>query len=120
MTQFLSTQFKPSKLALLIAATLSFSTTVNAQEDTVQADNNLKIQQGKSAEKIQDDDIERIYETASKRRKSLQESPVAVSVVRAEDIDRAKIQDINDLQKYRSNFDNVFSLSSPSRFSAYS
>ena len=46
----------------------------------------------------QDEDMERIVVTASKRPKGLQETPVAVTVVSSKAIDQAKVMDIDDLQ----------------------
>jgi len=76
--------FKHSLLALSIVGALVGST-VNAQEKetSVQKD---------------DKDVERIFVTASKRLKGLQESPVAVMVVGEQDIDQTKVLDISDLQ----------------------
>lgn len=92
MSKFLPKEFQPNKLALLIAATLSLSSVaVSAQENAEQGAN-------QTAAQSEDDGIERIYVTATKRKKSLQETPVAVTVIRGEDIARAKIQDMNDLQ----------------------
>ena len=76
--------FKHSLLALAVVGALA--PTVNAQEDaqaTAQKD---------------EDSIERIYVTASKRLKGLQESPVAVTVISSKAIDQTKVLDINDLQ----------------------
>jgi len=49
-------------------------------------------------EDTQTSQIPVIIVTATKREQTLQETPVAVSVVSAEDIERAEIQDLNDLQ----------------------
>ncbi|GGP60963.1 TonB-dependent receptor [Shewanella saliphila] len=46
----------------------------------------------------QEEDMERIIVTASKRAKGLQESPVAVTVVSSKAIEQAKVMDIDDLQ----------------------
>lgn len=45
-----------------------------------------------------EDDIERIFVTASKRPQTLQDTPIAVSVTSAADIEQAKILDVLDLQ----------------------
>lgn len=74
--------FKYSILSLAVFGVLG-STANAAEEETV---------------KKQDEDMERIIVTASKRPKGLQESPVAVTVVSSKAIEQAKVMDIDDLQ----------------------
>jgi outer membrane receptor protein involved in Fe transport len=78
-----ATFFKHSLLALAVLGALS--STANAQEEST------NIQKD-------DEDIERIYVTASKRLQGLQESPVAVTVISGAAIEQTKVMDINDLQ----------------------
>jgi outer membrane receptor protein involved in Fe transport len=78
-----SKMFKHSLLAFAVIGALS--STANAQEE------NTNIQKD-------DEDIERIYVTASKRLKGLQESPVAVTVISGKAIEQTKVMDMNDLQ----------------------
>ncbi|WP_372943145.1 TonB-dependent receptor [Shewanella sp.] len=73
--------FKYSILSLAVFGVLT--STVNAAEEEA-----VK----------QDEDMERIMVTASKRPKGLQESPVAVTVVSSKAIEQAKVMDIDDLQ----------------------
>lgn len=56
--------------------------------------------QAQDADLASDDEftVEEIIITASKRAKSLQDTPIAVSVTSAETIDQAKILDLSDLQ----------------------
>ena len=75
--------FKHSLLAFAVVAAIS--STANAQEE-----NN-------SIEK-DDENIERIYVTASKRLQGLQESPIAVTVISGKAIEQTKVMDMNDLQ----------------------
>ena len=42
--------------------------------------------------------LDTVTVTGTKRESTLQDTPVAISVVQAEDIERAEIQDLNDLQ----------------------
>jgi iron complex outermembrane receptor protein len=58
----------------------------------------LYAQENENATQNDDEGIERIYVTASKRLVGLQESPVAVTVVGSEAIEQTKIMDLNDLQ----------------------
>ncbi len=85
MTQRSTTQF--FKRSLLVSAVVSAlgSTALYAEE------NNAALQSDEQ-------DVERIMVTASKRLKGLQESPVAITVVNSEAIERTKILDIGDLQ----------------------
>ena len=76
--------FKRSMLAITVLSALS-ATSAFAQENAAQANS-------------EDDGVERIMITASKRLKGLQESPVAVTVVNGNTIDQTKVLDINDLQ----------------------
>ncbi|MFQ3190281.1 MAG: iron complex outermembrane receptor protein [Paraglaciecola sp.] len=74
------------KQTLLVSAVLSAlgTSSLQAQEsDVAEAD---------------DDGIERIFVTASKRQTGLQETPIAVSVVAGQAIERTKVLDIGDLQ----------------------
>ncbi|MFT4809097.1 MAG: iron complex outermembrane receptor protein [Paraglaciecola sp.] len=74
------------KQALLVSAVLSAltATSLQAQEsDAAEAD---------------DGGIERIFVTASKRQTGLQQTPIAVTVVAGEAIERTKVLDIGDLQ----------------------
>ncbi len=75
---------KHSLSALALAVTVSMasaSNIANAQTD-----------------EASEDDFEIIQVTASKRVTGLQETPIAVSVTSAEDIEQAKVLDIQDLQ----------------------
>ena len=74
--------FRKTLLVSAILGALS-ATTLQAQEsDNVEAD----------------EEFERIFVTASKRTTGLQETPVAIQVVRGEAIEQANLADINDLQ----------------------
>jgi outer membrane receptor protein involved in Fe transport len=75
--------FKHSLLAFAVIGAIS--STANAQEESA------NIQKD-------EEDIERIFVTASKRLKGLQESPVAVTVVSGKAIEQTKVMDMNDLQ----------------------
>lgn len=77
--------FKHSLLALSVVGALG--STANAQQENANANTNND-----------DQEIERIMVTASKRLKGLQESPIAITVVSSEAIDQTKVMDINDLQ----------------------
>ncbi|MCT8986533.1 TonB-dependent receptor plug domain-containing protein [Shewanella phaeophyticola] len=72
--------FKYSILSLAVFGVLS-SSAIAAEEE-------VKQEEG----------MERIMVTASKRAKGLQESPVAVTVVSSKAIEQAKVMDIDDLQ----------------------
>ena len=74
--------FKHSLLTLGIVGALS--STVHAQEEVNVEEEN--------------DKLEVIYVTASKRLTGLQETPVAVTVVSGDSIEKANVLDINDLQ----------------------
>lgn len=50
------------------------------------------------ADTVEDSRLQTVTVTGTKRELSLQDTPVAISVVQAEDIERAEIQDLNDLQ----------------------
>ncbi len=76
--------FKQSLLVSAVASALA-STAIYAQEDT-------------SIVKGDEEQVERIMVTASKRLRGLQESPIAITVVSGDDIDQAKVLDIQDLQ----------------------
>jgi outer membrane receptor protein involved in Fe transport len=78
-TQF----FKPSLLAFAVIGALSSNANAQEAEKNIQQD---------------EESIERIYVTASKRLKGIQESPVAVTVIGSQDIEQTKVMDINDLQ----------------------
>ena len=75
--------FKHSLLALSVVGALG--STASAQQENTDA-------------KSDENDIERIMVTASKRLKGLQESPVAITVVSGQAIEQTKVMDINDLQ----------------------
>lgn len=76
--------FKHFLLALAVLGALT--STVNAQEENT------------TVKEKQNDRLEVIYVTASKRLRGLQESPVAITVVGGQDIEQANALDINDLQ----------------------
>jgi len=78
-----TTFFKQSFLVSAIVAALG-STTVYSQEAEALVDD--------------DQDVERIMVTASKRLRGLQETPVAITVVSGQAIEQTKVLDINDLQ----------------------
>jgi outer membrane receptor protein involved in Fe transport len=75
--------FKHSLLAFAVIGAIS--STASAQEE------NANIQ-------TDEEDIERIYVTASKRLQGLQESPVAVTVISGKAVEQTKVMDMNDLQ----------------------
>ena len=82
MKQILTTQtFKRSLLVTAVLSALS-SSVIHAQENDV----------------AKDEDVERIMVTASKRLTGLQETPIAITVVRGDVIEKANVLDINDLQ----------------------
>ena len=82
MKQILTTQtFKRSLLVTAVLSALS-SSVIHAQENEV----------------AKEDDVERIMVTASKRLTGLQETPIAITVVRGDVIEKANVLDINDLQ----------------------
>ena len=58
----------------------------------------LQAQEAATTAEADDGGIERIFVTASKRQTGLQETPIAVSVVAGEAIERTKVLDIGDLQ----------------------
>lgn len=86
MSKYLPSNFKRKPVALLVALSLGLSAgQVFAQEQTdQQADG--------------EEQFERIMITASKRSTGLQETPIAVTVTRSEDIEQARVLDIGDLQ----------------------
>jgi outer membrane receptor protein involved in Fe transport len=82
MKQILTTQtFKRSLLVTAVLSALS-SSVIHAQENDV----------------AKDEDVERIMVTASKRLTGLQETPIAITVVSGDVIEKANVLDINDLQ----------------------
>lgn len=82
MKQRLTTQvFKRSLLVTAVLTALS-SSAIHAQENDV----------------AKDEDVERIMVTASKRLTGLQETPIAITVVSGDVIEKANVLDINDLQ----------------------
>jgi outer membrane receptor protein involved in Fe transport len=84
MSQYLPNQFKTKPLALLVAMSLGFmSNQALAQEET-----EAEVEQ----------EFETIVITASKRSTGLQETPIAVTVTSAKDIQQTKVLDIGDLQ----------------------
>lgn len=78
-----SKAFRHSLLAFAITGALSSA--ANAQEENTSAQKD-------------EESIERIYVTASKRLQGLQESPVAVTVISGKAIEQTKVMDMNDLQ----------------------
>jgi outer membrane receptor protein involved in Fe transport len=74
--------FKRSLLVTAVLSALS-SSAIHAQENDVAQE---------------DKDIERIMVTASKRLTGLQETPIAITVVSGDVIEKANVLDINDLQ----------------------
>jgi outer membrane receptor protein involved in Fe transport len=86
MSKYLPSNFKRKPVALLVALSLGLCAgQVFAQEQTAsQAD--------------EEEQFERIMITASKRSTGLQETPIAVTVTRSEDIEQARVLDIGDLQ----------------------
>ncbi|MFT5388073.1 MAG: iron complex outermembrane receptor protein, partial [Candidatus Omnitrophota bacterium] len=80
----LTTQsFKRSLLVTAVLSALS-SSVIHAQENDVAQED--------------DKDVERIMVTASKRLTGLQETPIAVTVVSGDLLEKANVLDINDLQ----------------------
>lgn len=77
--------FKQSLLAFAIIGAITATASAQEAEAELAADK-------------PDKDIERIFVTASKRLKGLQESPVAVTVVNSKAIEQTKVMDMNDLQ----------------------
>lgn len=75
--------FIRTPIAAMIALSLGLSSTVSFAQE---AQNN------------DEDELEVIMVTASKRTTGLQETPIAVSVTSAEEIDQTKVLDIQDLQ----------------------
>ncbi|WP_085297487.1 TonB-dependent receptor [Cognaticolwellia mytili] len=75
--------FKHSLLAFAVIGAIS--STASAQEEN-------------TISQKDEEDIERIYVTASKRLKGLQESPVAVTVISGKAVEQSKVMDMNDLQ----------------------
>ena len=57
----------------------------------------LQAQENVANEAV-DEDIERIFVTASKRQTGLQQTPIAITVTSGETIEQAKVLDIGDLQ----------------------
>jgi len=77
-----SKRFKYSLLAMAVVGTLSSAANAEEEKSSVEKDDGLEV----------------IYVTASKRLKGLQESPVAVTVIGGDIVEKANILDINDLQ----------------------
>ncbi|MBT1450145.1 TonB-dependent receptor [Glaciecola sp. XM2] len=88
MIQELSDKFSPKPLAAIIALSLGLMSNVAGAQET---------QDAQGAEQA-DDEFEVIMVTASKRSTGLQETPIAISVTSAEDIEQTKVLDIGDLQ----------------------
>ena len=86
MSKYLPTKFKRKPLPLLVALSLGLTAGHTMAQD--QAD-----QQADGEEQF-----ERIMITASKRSTGLQETPIAVTVTRQEDIEQTQALDIGDLQ----------------------
>jgi len=83
MKKILTTQsFKKSLLVTAVLSAFS-SSVIYAQENDIAEE---------------DKDIERIMVTASKRLTGLQETPIAITVVSGDVIEKANVLDINDLQ----------------------
>ncbi len=78
-----SKTFRHSLLAFAITGALSSAANAQEENTTAQPD---------------EESIERIYVTASKRLQGLQESPVAVTVISGKAIEQTKVMDMNDLQ----------------------
>ncbi len=78
-----SKAFRHSILAFAITGALSSAAYAQEENTSAQKD---------------EESIERIYVTASKRLQGLQESPVAVTVISGKAIEQTKVMDMNDLQ----------------------
>ncbi len=78
-----STFFKHSLLALSIVGAMGSTAQAEQENPTVQND---------------EQEIERIMVTGSKRLKGLQQSPIAITVISGKAIEQAKVMDIEDLQ----------------------
>ncbi len=78
-----SKTFRHSLLAFAITGALSSAAYAQEENTSAQKD---------------EESIERIYVTASKRLQGLQESPVAVTVISGKAIEQTKVMDMNDLQ----------------------
>ena len=76
--------FKKALLVTAVLSALGASAALQAQEE--------------DTNEVDDGGIERIFVTASKRQTGLQETPIAVSVVAGQAIERTKVLDIGDLQ----------------------
>jgi outer membrane receptor protein involved in Fe transport len=76
--------FKCTPVAAIIALSLGFSSTAVLSQDAQTS--------------AEEDTLEVIMVTASKRQTGLQETPIAISVTSAEAIDQTKVLDIQDLQ----------------------
>lgn len=83
MKKYLSTSFKRKPIAALIALSLGLSSNVSIAQESENAD---------------EQDLEVIMVTASKRQTGLQQTPIAISVTGAEAIQQTKVLDIQDLQ----------------------
>jgi outer membrane receptor protein involved in Fe transport len=86
MKKYTSTIFKRKPIAAFIALSLGLSANVSFAQDA------------EASSSADDQDLEVIMVTASKRTTSLQQTPIAISVTSAEDIQQTKILDIQDLQ----------------------
>jgi outer membrane receptor protein involved in Fe transport len=83
MKSFLPTQYKYNKIALLVTSIIGLNSTMVLAEE---------------AEKSEEEAIEVILVTASKRLTGLQQTPIAVTVVSGKSIERTNVLDIGDLQ----------------------
>jgi iron complex outermembrane receptor protein len=85
MTHSYPLKFKRTPLAFFIGLSLTLGTSVvSAQEQAIPA--------------AEENSVERIMVTASKRLKGLQETPIAVTVTSGEAIEQAAVRDMGDLQ----------------------
>ena len=83
MKPFLPKQYKYNKIALLVTSIIGLNSTMVLAEE---------------AEKTEEEAVEVIMVTASKRLTGLQQTPIAVTVVSGEAVERTNVLDIGDLQ----------------------
>lgn len=83
MKFFLPKQYKYNKIALLVTSIIGLNSTMVLAEET---------------KKIEEEALEVIMVTASKRLTGLQQTPIAVTVVSGEAVERTNVLDIGDLQ----------------------
>jgi outer membrane receptor protein involved in Fe transport len=91
MNQYLPQKFTPKPLAVLVALSLGFMANFATAQEAQQPQETEETQQAQ-------DEFEVIMVTASKRSTGLQETPIAISVTSAKDIEQTKVLDIGDLQ----------------------